>query len=226
MLARGSSGAQDQVDPAGRPPIEQAGDSTAAGMETAERTEPYLEWESSLAGLASAQGCVLVLGGTDTGKTTFSRLLVDRILGSGGSAAILDADVGQSEIGPPGTLGLELHSTGARAHAQNLAFLGATSPAGRLLHHAAAVRRLADSATVDRLVVDTPGYITGSEARALIQAEFELLSPAHVVALQRGKELEAVLKPISMRKSCQVHRLPIPRVVQVRPAALRAKRRE
>ena len=41
---------------------------------------PYAEWEETLNALATEAGVTMLLGGTDVGKTTFARLLVNRLL--------------------------------------------------------------------------------------------------------------------------------------------------
>ena len=46
------------------------------------------------------------LGGMDVGKTTFTRRLVNRLTTQGQRAAIVDGDLGQSEIGPPACVGM------------------------------------------------------------------------------------------------------------------------
>ena len=50
---------------------------------------------------------VLVLGASDVGKSTFCRFLVDYACASSMRVALVDADVGQSQIGPPTTIGMK-----------------------------------------------------------------------------------------------------------------------
>ncbi len=51
---------------------------------------------------------MFVLGGVDTGKTTFSRRLARAGLEAGQTVAMVDADVGQSTLGAPGTVALKI----------------------------------------------------------------------------------------------------------------------
>ena len=163
------------------------------------------------------------------GRTTFTRLLVNRIVDAGGRAAILDADPGQSEIGPPACAGLAF--TDARIAALSdlaphaLAFVGATSPSARIPEHITAVRRLADRAESRPLVVDTSGYLHGWGARRLLQCEYDLLNPAHVVGLQRGDELNGILAPMRRRAGCHIHTPEIPPAIGTKPSAMRTQRR-
>ena len=108
---------------------------------------------------------------------------------------------------------------------QALAFVGNTSPASHLLEHAAGTARLAALAADRMLIVDTCGYIQGGGARRMHQIEFDLLQPAHVIALQRNGELEPILAPLRHRTGCRVHTPPIPAAVTRKSPALRAQRR-
>ena len=189
----------------------------------------YPEWEETVTALVESGGTLMLLGGTDVGKTTFTRLLVNRAVEAGHRVAIVDADVGQSEIGPPTCVGLAFAEAPVLAlsdltpHA--LAFVGSASPVGYLLEHAAAVKRLAEQAASPFLVVDTCGYLHGSGARRLHQATFDLLSPGHVVALQRRNELDPILAPMRRRDGCRIHTPPVPPVIGRKPPAFRAQRR-
>ena len=191
--------------------------------------EPYAEWQTALDALTAAPGTTLLLGGVDVGKTTFTRLLANRLVAAGHAPAILDADLGQSEIGPPACVGLAfcdapvLALSDLKPHA--LAFVGSASPPGYLLEHVAAMRRLADLAANRPLIVDTSGYLRGAGARRLNQTAFDLLSPVHVVALQRRGELEPILAPMRRREGVTTHDVPVAAVIGKKPPAFRTQRR-
>ncbi len=62
---------------------------------------------------------VLVLGPSDAGKSTFCRYLIDYACAASLKVAFVDADVGQSQIGPPTTIGMKLFAPapdGAKPH--------------------------------------------------------------------------------------------------------------
>jgi polynucleotide 5'-hydroxyl-kinase GRC3/NOL9 len=189
----------------------------------------YPEWEETAAALVESGGTTMLLGGMDVGKTTFTRLLVNRAVEAGKRVAIVDADVGQSEIGPPTCVGLAFAEAPLLAlsdltpHA--LAFVGSASPVGYLLEHVAGVKRLADLAASPFLVVDTCGYLHGSGGRRLHQTTFDLLAPNHIIALQRRGELEPILTPMRRRDNCRIHTPPVPAVIVRKPPAFRAQRR-
>ena len=64
-------------------------------------------WEKLASRIVKPQQVVLVIGSTDVGKTTFCRFLADAAIGQGLKTAFVDADVGQSQIGPPTTIGMK-----------------------------------------------------------------------------------------------------------------------
>lgn len=50
------------------------------------------------------RGPILVVGGPDSGKNAFSIMAANGFIERAGRALVIDADVGQCEIGPPGTI--------------------------------------------------------------------------------------------------------------------------
>ena len=192
-------------------------------------TDLHAEWEPTLDAILATGGCVQLIGAMDVGKTTFTRLLINRAVAAGKRIALLDTDPGQSEIGPPGCIGLAFVEAPVGSLSdlapQALAFVGNTSPAAHLLEHAAGTARLAALAGDRMLIVDTCGYIQGGGARRMHQTEFDLLQPAHVVALQRGGELEPILSPMRRRGGCRLHMPPVPAAIARKTAGFRAQRR-
>ncbi len=58
--------------------------------------------------LLADPGVVFLLGGIDSGKTTFGIEILKRAAAAGIPGALVDADVSQSTVGPPTTVGLKL----------------------------------------------------------------------------------------------------------------------
>lgn len=128
---------------------------------------------------------VLVLGASDVGKSTFCRFLAERL-----GAALLDTDLGQKTVGPPGAVTLGRSDASLAA----LHFVGATSPSKHFLPLLVGVARLA--AHAESLVVDTSGFI--ESAGAMLKAQkAEAVLPDHIVAIERGGELAPVLAPLA-----------------------------
>jgi polynucleotide 5'-hydroxyl-kinase GRC3/NOL9 len=207
----------------------------ASGAET----DQLAVWDDPIEAIVRTGGAALIFGASDSGKTTFATRLLNRAVAEGLRVAALDADVGQSEIGPPACIGVGFAAAPVHALSElpvaALAFVGGVSPRGRILQYAVAVRRLADEAEASLragleeralLIVDTSGFVQGAAARSLDHALMDLIRPRHVVALQRSGEMEPVLGPIRSRDDLTVHRPPVPEAIGRKTAAFRAQRRQ
>lgn len=186
--------------------------------------------DEALACLEGAAGRVLLIGDSDTGKSTFARELLCRCLTLGRRPALLDADVGQSEVGPPGTLGLALPRSpdelGSALRPRLLYFVGGTSPVGLMLECVAGVARLAREAEAlgaDPIVVDTTGLVRGPLGFALKVHKADALRPSRIVAFRRGRELDTTLRALDPERTLVVAPGP---AVRLKSPQLRALRRQ
>jgi len=144
------------------------------------------------------KGICLILGAADTGKSTLAMTLAKYALSSG-PVGIIDADVGQSHIGPPGAVGWALVDNPqvdySRLSVGGISFVGDVTPVGHLLQLTAAVtqcvRRVSKKA--DLIIIDTPGFIYGPAAAALWWTVQQILQPELILAVQRGDELSDIL---------------------------------
>jgi polynucleotide 5'-hydroxyl-kinase GRC3/NOL9 len=154
------------------------------------------------------QGTFLFLGAADTGKTTLMAALAER-LARHQPVTLVDADIGQSHIGPPTTVGwtvLEEKSRPAvldeapiagvsREATRGIAFVGDITPVGHLLQLIAALSLCIEQAkqAAKVVLVDTPGLVTGGAACSLWWTVQRLLRPERIIALQRQEELRDLL---------------------------------
>lgn len=148
--------------------------------------------------LAVGPGRVFVVGGVDSGKTTFAHRLARKGLDAGHVVAIVDADLAQSTIGPPGTVGLKIVRDRDALEADTfdaLAFVGAMSPRNHFLPLVTGTAKLVMRAIemgARLIVVDTSGLIDGVAGQVLKLTKAELCRPHHIVSLHRGGELEPI----------------------------------
>ncbi len=167
--------------------------------------------------LASVGGVVMMVGGPDTGKTTFSRVLAGAALKLGRSVAYIDSDLAITSVGPPTCIGLKwLHSDkdlDELSAADDLRFVGAIAPDRFRLQHVAGVASLVNSARseADLIVVDTSGSVSGVIGQTLKYHKVELVHPDVVVAMQRGAEIEPLAGLLHRFLSTNVITVPVPR---------------
>lgn len=146
---------------------------------------------------------VMLVGGLDSGKSTLAKTILRAGLEAGRAVAYLDADLGQSTVGPPASIGLkhlrevvELDDVDRLAVADELSFVGSTSPQGHALPLVAGAARLlrnARDAGADLVAIDTSGMVSGIHGQVLKYHKMEMLQPDLVVGLQRGEELDPLL---------------------------------
>jgi polynucleotide 5'-hydroxyl-kinase GRC3/NOL9 len=175
----------------------------------------------------------MVIGATDTGKTTLVTALARALASGGFRTAVLDADLGQSEIGPPTTIGLgevgdDLDQLG-QVRVLALHFVGTTSPVGNLLGTLVGTRALLDRARAlgfERVVIDTSGLVSGDVGRALKQAKMELLDPGLVVCLERAGECGPIVEGYRGVSRPRILRLPASPLARSRAPEERRQHRQ
>jgi polynucleotide 5'-hydroxyl-kinase GRC3/NOL9 len=132
-----------------------------------------------------------VLGERDQGKSTFCRVLLERLEASGGAAWLLDADVGQKMIGPPACITLAEQEPGG-LRLRRIRFVGDTNPALAIPAAVAAAARLSHVEEEARLVVNTSGLVAGPGI-ALKRWTLDALDPELIVSVGESEALDAVL---------------------------------
>ncbi|MDP9067545.1 MAG: hypothetical protein M3N53_04225 [Actinomycetota bacterium] len=160
------------------------------------------DFENVYQRLLESRGLVFLLGGLDTGKTTFALELLRRARAEGISAAFVDADIEQSTVGPPTTVGLryttgleELSRESLRT-ADALGFVGSLHPREHLLPLVTSTAKLvrrAREAGCSLIVLDTTGFVAGIYGQTLKFFKMDAVRPDHVVGFQRGGELESLI---------------------------------
>src|SRR5688572_1111139 len=89
-----------------------------------------VDLEGALERILAVGGTAFLLGGIDTGKTSFALQLLGRASAAGKRCALVDANTDQSTVGPPTTVGVKFLEPGAEVtidsvrEADGLAFVG------------------------------------------------------------------------------------------------------
>jgi len=156
---------------------------------------------------------VMVLGDIDSGKTSFSTYLINTSLKSQGKPAIVDADLGQSDVGPPTSIGFSVISEPVAdlfsVKPAAIVFMGRTSSNGitqRVVSSLTSIMKKIPEGVVDLTVINTDGWIEGDEARTYKAELIRKIGPNLVVGIQRNGELEHILHSVE-EEGCHVLRI-------------------
>ncbi|KAJ2776974.1 Polynucleotide 5'-hydroxyl-kinase grc3 [Coemansia javaensis] len=117
----------------------------------------------------------VVAGGAGLGKSTFSRQLVNRLIGRYGRVFYMETDLGQPELAPPGALSLTMldrplfgppFTHVGQTEPYHAVYMGANTPKNDPDRYSSAVKRLAevyrDYASSARVARDPDGAAAGS----------------------------------------------------------------
>jgi polynucleotide 5'-kinase involved in rRNA processing len=178
-------------------------------------------------------GLIMIIGQTDTGKSTLAHYLFRQILSHNSGKqciAYLDGDPGQTTHGPPTTITLVLDGTGSVEPRIIRSFIGSTTPHGHMLPMLTGSSRLVQAAAeagAKTILFDTSGMIDSqSGGLSLKIAKIDLLQPKIVIAIQQDLELEALVQPLQKSGRTRVIVLPPSHAVNRKNQALRKANRQ
>lgn len=153
----------------------------------------------------------MVLGQTDSGKTSLVQLLAQYLVKRQRKVAVIDADIGQSTLGPPGTVGLSLMDIQTMQSeiipVDYTVFVGAISPERCVNHFIQSVYRLyqiSRHGSSEAAFIDTTGLVAGDLGVYLKSSLIKKIHPTVLIALQWDKELEPILEKFDGDKAIHV----------------------
>jgi polynucleotide 5'-hydroxyl-kinase GRC3/NOL9 len=178
----------------------------AALDEVAGRSTIPQSWNKPVQAILSAQKkplVILILGKIDSGKSSYCTYLVNKLVGGNCRVAVLDGDLGQSDIGPSGTVGYALTSK-PLTELQDLKledafFVGVTSPikaVTKTIEGLTGMKSHILERSVDFVVVNTDGWVTGDIAVNYKTALIKELNPDLIVGLPQSNELDTLVANI------------------------------
>ena len=145
----------------------------------------------------------MVLGNVDSGKTSFCTYLANRLLQEKKKVAILDGDLGQSDIGPPCTVAYTFLTKPAtdlfNLEAKNAFFIGFTSPSpaiNKVIEGLTLLKREILEGNPDFIVVNTDGWVEGEDAVNYKVQLVKELNPHIIFCIQQKDELMSLLNSL------------------------------
>ena len=187
------------------------------------------EWFGLLDVLEEGKGIAILLGATDTGKSTLAKFLISHLCQRGLKVGLVDADIGQSFLGPPATIGLAVFKSDPDwevvLSTPQIFFVGSTTPEGHFPIHLKGVKRMMDKVFTygpEVILVDTTGFVLAEAGRELKKRKIDLVSPHFILALQKDDEIEPILEQYKGNALYKICRLPLSE--QVRSKSMEERR--
>jgi polynucleotide 5'-hydroxyl-kinase GRC3/NOL9 len=177
-----------------------------ASVEEVDGTTVPPSWIKSFEELLKIQAkpaTAIVLGAVDSGKTSFCTYLLNKLLREKKKAAILDGDLGQSDIGPPCTVAYNFATKPITdlfsLEAKNAFFVGVTSPSiaiSKVVEGLTSLKREILGSNPDFIIIDTDGWVEGEEAINYKAQLIEKLDPDIIFCIQQKDELTPFLNAL------------------------------
>ena len=157
----------------------------------------------------------MVLGAVDSGKTSFCTYLINKILQEKRRVAILDGDLGQSDIGPPSTVAYTFVTKPItdlfNLQAKNAFFVGETSPSGaasKVIEGLASLEKEILANDPEFVIVNTDGWIEGECAVNYKVQLVDGLKSDVIFCIQQKDELAPLLNALEKLKKVVVESPP------------------
>ncbi len=172
------------------------------------------EWFGLLDVLGEGKGIAILLGATDTGKSNLAKFLISHLCQRGLKVGLVDADIGQSFLGPPATIGFALFKSDPDwelvLSPPEIFFVGSITPEGHFPIHLKGVKWMVDKASsygIEVILVDTTGFVLGEAGKELKRRKIDLVSPRFILALQKYDEIEPILEIYKDNPLYKIYRL-------------------
>lgn len=166
---------------------------------------------------------VMVLGAVDSGKTSFCTYFTNKLLNEKQKVAILDGDLGQSDIGPPCTIAYAFVARPVtdlfNLEAKNAFFVGVTSPSkaiDKVIEGLASLKKEILSDNPNFVIINTDGWVEWEDA---VDYKFQLveqLNPDIIFCIQQKNELASLSDALEKRR----------KVIVDSPSAIRQRSRD
>lgn len=163
------------------------------GVEVAKPDEePLLEWIEAAERIAMKGSRIVVIGPVESGKTTFSTLVANMAIDKGLRPCIIDGDVGQEDIGPPGFVALSCPTSQfvwlRDLEPISMRYVGYNNPSMGSSRLVASILDLAVKASSlgDLIIINTDGWVSSPQA---LEMKFDIaryVGSTHIVLLAGG----------------------------------------
>jgi polynucleotide 5'-hydroxyl-kinase GRC3/NOL9 len=185
-----------------------------ASMQETEGNTIPASWNKPVEAVLAVQKrpvVIMVLGQTDSGKSSLCTYIVNKLVDGKSKVAVLDGDLGQSDIGPSAALGYAVTSKPITElydlKLENGFFVGVTSPLtafAKAVEGLVALQAEVLKRQVDFILVNTDGWITGDAALRHKVELIKQLKPDVLVGVQVEDELAPLMANLESAASMVV----------------------
>lgn len=155
---------------------------------------------------------VMVIGTVDSGKTSFCTFLINKLFNQREKIALLDGDVGQSDVGPPTTVSYSSVPQPVtdlfNLRAKDAYFLGVTSPntvIDQMIRGMISLNKKILAGNPDLVLINTDGWVQGEEA---LNYKFQLIqkiNPDIIFFLKKEDELDPLITQLRGFRKIEVN---------------------
>jgi polynucleotide 5'-hydroxyl-kinase GRC3/NOL9 len=161
--------------------------------------------------LQTRPAIIMTLGSVDSGKSSFCTYFLNKALGERKKVAVLDGDLGQSDIGPPSTVAYAFVNRPTTdlfsLRAKNACFLGDTSPSrapNKVIAALAYLRQEILASNAEVVVINTDGWVEGENAVNYKTQLADELNPDVIIGIQQKDELAPIIDRLGKFKKIAV----------------------
>ncbi|MEM4717327.1 MAG: Clp1/GlmU family protein [Desulfurococcaceae archaeon] len=172
-------------------------------IQSLDQRDPYLDKRSIVNEICnnSKHRRIVVIGCADCGKTSLVTLLYNKLLLSHRKPVVIDSDVGQADIGPPGFISMGFSKDPvywiSELEPLEMRFIGDIKPQGYTHVIISEVKELverAEKAGFDSIVIDTDGWVRDESGVLYKVSLLEYVKPDVLIIL--GDELKGVFSQL------------------------------
>ncbi len=161
---------------------------------------PVPEWWRELPDMVAGRNA-LFIGRVDSGKSSTTLFTVNKLVTDGDAVSVIDSDVGQSDLGPPGVISSKeigepiIHTK--LLEPDFMYFIGDKTPSGHFLPMIKGLLDALNRSKSDTVLINTTGFVDGGAARALKRFKIEFLDPDIVVIIEKEEgDLDHIVRII------------------------------
>ncbi|MDR0459940.1 MAG: hypothetical protein LBH62_00640 [Nitrososphaerota archaeon] len=172
-------------------------------LETSTIPTSWVESFQTVTTIQSKPAVIMIMGKIDSGKSSFSTHLINKLVDGKIKVAVIDGDLEQPDIGPPCTIAygctVKKITEIYEVKMSNAFFVGAVSPiqtVNRTIEGLTAMYQEIRQTDVDYVIINTDNWVEGELAVNYKVQLVSQLKPDLIIGIQNQEELKPILSNI------------------------------